>query len=184
MEDQDRKELDLEVARLTDTYMMREEVLDWEEARRAGPFSDDDEDGARTALYLHRVGEAYSKSLKKKALKERKLKQQLKKKNCEPNKQGREPEDDDDDYADLIKVGDDKRKHMDFAKVNKCLCTTGGMSIGMIRNLHIPEDTSKHLDVNAAEHDPESMHEDPLPDIHMNEKVYAIKHPGFGVQAA
>ncbi|KAF5186886.1 Pre-mrna-splicing factor slu7 [Thalictrum thalictroides] len=72
----------------------------------------------------------------------------------------------------------DERKQMDFAKVERRVCTTGGGSTGTVRNLRIREDTAKYLlnlDLNSAHYDPNatrSMREDPLPYSDPHEKFY------------
>ncbi|KAA8517519.1 hypothetical protein F0562_017851 [Nyssa sinensis] len=66
---------------------------------------------------------------------------------------------------------------MEFAKVEKRVCTTGGGSTGSVKNLHIREDTTKYLlnlDLESAHYDPKtrSMREDPIPDMDPNDKFY------------
>ncbi|MBA0759750.1 hypothetical protein Gotri_022587, partial [Gossypium trilobum] len=68
----------------------------------------------------------------------------------------------------------DESKQMDFAKLAKHVCTTGGGSMGTVRNLCTWEDTVKYLlnlDVNSAYYDPKtrSMCDNPLPDTDPNE---------------
>ncbi|XP_011628182.1 pre-mRNA-splicing factor SLU7-like [Amborella trichopoda] len=107
---------------------------------------------------------------RRKYLKERQL-NKLKEKNNNHNGDGEVSDEEDDEYD--LKV--DESKHMDFAKAEKRVHTTGGGSKGT--NLRIREDTAKYLlnlDVNSAHYDPNarSMREDPLPDSDPNEKFY------------
>ncbi|XWS39187.1 hypothetical protein CRYUN_Cryun18bG0028100 [Craigia yunnanensis] len=111
---------------------------------------------------------------RRKYLKEQQLKK-LEEKNSKNNGEGEVSDEDDDLKVDEAKV--DERKQMDFAKVEKCVRTTGGGSTGAVRNLRIREDTAKYLlnlDVDSAYYDPKtrSIREDPLPDADPNEKFY------------
>ncbi|GMP55515.1 hypothetical protein CsSME_00020312 [Camellia sinensis var. sinensis] len=86
------------------------------------------------------------------------------------------------DNEDALKVDEakvDDSKQMDFAKVEKRICTAGGGSTGTVRNLLIREDITNYLpnlDVNSAHYDPKtrSMSEDPLPATDPNEKFYPV----------
>ncbi|PON31216.1 Pre-mRNA splicing Prp18-interacting factor [Parasponia andersonii] len=119
----------------------------------------------------------YDASIYAHYLKEQQLKK-LEEKNNKPD--GESAGSVDDDFEDALKVDEakvDESKQMDFAKVEKCVRTTGGGSTGTVRNLRIREDTAKYLlnlDVNSAYYDPKtrSMREDPLPDADPNEKFY------------
>ncbi|KAM7474375.1 hypothetical protein LguiB_021618 [Lonicera macranthoides] len=130
-----------------------------------------------TASYA-RVIERYEAKdeARRKFLKERQLKKLEEQKNNQNGEDSDVKENEDALKVDEAKV--DESKHMDFAKVEKRVRTTGGGSTGTVRNLRIREDTAKYLlnlDVNSAHYDPKtrSMREDPLPDMDLNVKFYA-----------
>ncbi|KAH7573234.1 hypothetical protein ACOSP7_006760 [Xanthoceras sorbifolium] len=80
---------------------------------------------------------------RRKYLKELQLKK-MEEKNCKQNGDGEASDEEDDEHAlkiDEAKV--DESKQMDFAKVEKCVRTTGCGSTGTVRNLRIREDTAK-----------------------------------------
>ncbi|KAM7470119.1 hypothetical protein LguiA_008302 [Lonicera macranthoides] len=130
-----------------------------------------------TASYA-RVIERYEAKdeARRKFLKERQLKKLEEQKNNQNGEDSDVKENEDALKVDEAKV--DESKHMDFAKVEKRVRTTGGGSTGTVRNLCIREDTAKYLlnlDVNSAHYDPKtrSMHEDPHPDMDVNVKFCA-----------
>ncbi|KAL4190304.1 hypothetical protein AMTRI_Chr07g75060 [Amborella trichopoda] len=125
--------------------------------------------GFKPSTYAH-VIERYE--ARRKYQKEQPLKK-LQEKNHNQHMNGKVS--DEQDSEDALRVDEakvDENKQIDFAKVDKCVRTTGVGSTGT--------DAAKfllNLDLTAAHYDPKthSMREDPLPDSDPNEKFYGFK---------